>query len=103
VARFWKPLDRFSLLWLAMGVLSKSMAKLRLDFNKSDGSFSSLTYAHISLAGWSKDREDGPPLLSAQCVTAKQVEEAADYLKKQLDEIVAKAKIKFEAAKKKGN
>src|ERR1017187_8656503 len=39
--------------------------------------------------------DNGEHLLSADCVTASQVEEAAQYLKKQLDEIVSSAKRKF--------
>lgn len=70
------------------------MAKLKLQFIKGDGSFFNTPKGWIALAGYSVS-EDGKPLLSAECVRAKEVEEAADYLKKQLDRIVTEAKKKL--------
>jgi hypothetical protein len=66
---------------------------LKLKF-EGDGSFSNSYRAWIVLGDHASD-ENGNSLLSANCATASQVEEAAKYLKEQLDEIVSSAKRKF--------
>jgi hypothetical protein len=70
-----------------------NMKRLELKF-EGDGTFSNSHRAWIILGDHDTDK-DGDLLLSANCVTASQVEEAAQYLKNQLDEIVSKAKRKF--------
>jgi hypothetical protein len=66
---------------------------LKLKF-VGDGTAFNSHRAWIILGDHASD-EDGDSLLSANCATASQVEEVAQYLKKQLDEIVSSAKRKF--------
>ena len=58
-----------------------------------DGTVSNSYRAWIILGDHAID--NGKHLLSADCATVAEVEEAAQYLKKQLDEIVSSAKQKF--------
>ena len=79
--------------WGKWGLNLEDMPKtLKLKF-EGRGSFSDSYRAWIILGDHASD--NGDILLSASCATASQVEEAAQYLKKQLDEIVSSAKRKF--------
>lgn len=65
---------------------------LKLKF-EGDGSAHSPHRAWIVLGDHAID--NGDHFLSADCATASELEDAAQYLKKQLDEIVSLAKRKF--------
>jgi hypothetical protein len=69
------------------------MTRLKLKF-AGDGTVFNSNRAWIILGDHFSD-SDGDHHLSAECVTASEVEEAAEYLKKQLDNIVISAKKKF--------
>jgi hypothetical protein len=60
---------------------------------QADGTVSNSYRAWIVLGDHAID--NGKHLLSADCATVAEVEEAAQSLKKQLDEIVSSAKVKF--------
>ena len=69
------------------------MRRLRLKF-KGNGTALNSYRAWIILGEHDTDKDEDR-LLSANCVTSSQIEEAAQYLKKQLDKIVSSAKRKF--------
>lgn len=73
-------------------------AKIVLNFKWSDEFFGSKAY--IELFNFTTEK-GGFPRLSAECVTPREIEEEARKLKRNLDEVVRQAKVKFAQSKKK--
>jgi hypothetical protein len=73
-------------------------AKIILNFKRADTFLGSKAY--IELFNFTKANEGDFPQLSTECVTPKEIEDEAKKLKKQLDEVVRQAKVKFAQAKK---
>lgn len=57
--------------------------------------------AYIELGSFTRASEGDFPQLSSECVTPAEIEAEAKKLKRQLDEVVRQAKVKFAQAKKK--
>ncbi len=74
-------------------------AKIILNFKPSETFLGSRAY--IELFNFTKANEGDFPQLTPACVTPKEIEDEAKKLKKQLDEVVRQAKVKFAQAKKK--
>jgi hypothetical protein len=70
------------------------MAQIKFQFHKGSRSVFNRSRGWIVLGDHSVG-SDGRHHLSAECMTAREVEEAANYVKKQVDRIVAKAKTQF--------
>lgn len=73
-------------------------SKIILNFKRSESFLGS--QAFIELGNFTTAREGDFPQLSPACVTPKEIEDEATRLKKQLDEVVRQAKVKFAQAKK---
>lgn len=54
--------------------------------------------AHIALSFWSKNK-DQRILVSPECRTEREVREAVDYLKEDLDRVLAEARRRFAKAR----